>query len=66
MDFGVIASENAVTGRHPSIGGDNAVIRSSDCHTCSEVKHTQRSIQISRSQLANQKKILDEENSESR
>ncbi|KAF2592510.1 hypothetical protein F2Q70_00044190 [Brassica cretica] len=33
MDFGVIASENAVTGRHPSIGGDNAVIRSSDCHT---------------------------------
>ena len=59
MDFGVIASENAVTGRHPSIGGDNAVIRSSDGHTCSDQKHTQRSIQEESIAIANAQ--LDEE-----
>jgi len=48
MDFGVIATKNTVTSRHPSIGGDNTVIRSSDGHTCSE-KHTTIKFTVSES-----------------
>lgn len=36
-DFGVVTSENIVTGRHPSIGSDHAVIGSGDCHTGSTI-----------------------------
>ena len=32
-DFGIVAGENIVTGRHPSIGGDHTVIGSGDGHT---------------------------------
>lgn len=64
MYFGVIATKNTVTGTHPSIGGDNAVIRSSDGHTCSEKTH--RSTQSIKSQEKKKAQITNQEEREKR